>query len=112
MDVGTHLLGEGSIDEALALDEAFPLEAIRDDENAEVSTPGLRARVPGVEMALVDDLDVHGIEKLAKARRDASSAIGRFHEDAWDPHAVAMGTVRTCDAWSGFGTTTRRTPLR
>lgn len=76
MDLAAHLRGEGRVDESLALHPAPTLEAGRDHERAEVSPAAGRAGVSGVEVALVDDLDVGRIEALPERRLDALAAIG------------------------------------
>ncbi len=67
------------VDQALALDAASPLEARRHHQRAEVATPGGSARVARVEMALVYDLDVAGLETSAERRLDAF-APPTFHD--------------------------------
>ena len=49
---------ERVVDEALALDQALALEDRRDDQRAEVTGAAGRARMAGVQMRLVDHLDV------------------------------------------------------
>lgn len=75
MDLAAHGVGQGGVDQALALDPAGTPEAGRDDEGAEVSTPLSCPGVSGVQVALVHDLDGVGVEILAQALLDVLAAI-------------------------------------
>ena len=75
MNLRPHLVGESGVHEALALESALAFEAIRDDERAEVPTPGTGAGVARVERALVHDLDVGGRERVAQLLLDVQASI-------------------------------------
>ncbi len=67
---GRHLLGQCRIDQPLPSHGSQPLEGRGDDANPVVAAPAASARVAGMKMAVVDDLDVERGELLAQALPD------------------------------------------
>ena len=59
MDIATHRVFQGFVDKTLALDRGSALEAGRNHHRPEVTAPVPRANVAGVEMTLIDDVDVN-----------------------------------------------------
>ena len=74
-DLLLHLFGEQPEDAALARDAVLALEGGRHDDRAEVTTAAGRTGVTGVEVALVDNLDVIGGEPLAELGFDVFAAV-------------------------------------
>jgi hypothetical protein len=63
MDLLGHFLLEGGIDEALALQPAFALKGGRHDLYPEMRFPAwARARMAGVTVGFVDDIELCGVE--------------------------------------------------
>ena len=75
MDLVAHLLGQHGVDPTLALDSVLAVELLRHDHGAKMTAPRGGTRVAGVEVALVDDLDVHGVEAAPQLGLDASPPI-------------------------------------
>ena len=75
MDLAAHRVGQGAVDQALALDPAGAAEAGGDDEGAEVPAPLSCPRVSSVQVALVHDLDRVGVETLTQALLDVLAAV-------------------------------------
>lgn len=93
MDLAAHLIFEGSVDQTLTRNGVMSLEAQRHDERAEVPAAAGGTGVPGVEMAVVDDLDVVGFETFAKPGFDASSSVDRHGVQASARIGLARSVV-------------------
>jgi hypothetical protein len=62
MDIGLHQIAKRPIHELVALQGGEAGEILGDDANAEVSPAVARAGVPGVQMAVVSELDLIGVQ--------------------------------------------------
>ena len=75
MDLGSHRVVEGFVDQALALNRRQAFEPGRYHDGPEVSAAIFRASVTGVKMTLIDDVDVDRREAFAKFSFDVRAAI-------------------------------------
>ncbi len=73
MDAGLHLGAEESVNQPMPGQLSEPVKLRRDDGDTVMPTPGHRAGMTCVEMALVDDLHVNGVEPIGQL---ASNEIG------------------------------------
>ena len=73
MDLAPHLGGERRVDEPLALHGPLALEARGDDHRAEVPRAAAGARMPRVQVALVDDDDRIRVELALEIQGRAGS---------------------------------------
>ena len=117
MNFPPHHAIESVVDEALPLDGSLALEPHRNDDSPEMAAAVAGARVPDMQMTLIDHFDVNSGETLAQLGFNTRTPIGRFRHvttlagNRRDQEAVT-GIVRTCGcSSSGFGMTRSRTPF-
>ena len=72
-------MAEGLIDEALCGDSRKTVKPLGYHDDLEVSAAVRCPRVPGVFGAVVDDLDVSGVESSFDGFTDSVDSRGRFH---------------------------------
>ena len=85
MNLASHRALESVEDEALSLYESLALERHRNDDGPEMAAAVASARVPGVQMALIDHFDVNSGESLAQLGFDARAPIGRIRHEGCQP---------------------------
>src|SRR5688572_16178779 len=79
VDVGLHQRAQSSIDHAMALDGALAGKATRENAHLEMPAAVARPRVSDMATAVVDDLELFGVElrfELASDQRDALGGHG------------------------------------
>ena len=63
MHVGGQHVADGFVDESMTADDWQPPESLRHDNHAEVPAAVRGARMPGMTMAIVDDLEIDRFER-------------------------------------------------
>jgi hypothetical protein len=116
VNLRSHLIGESGVHEALSLESTLAFEAVRDDERAEMPSPGPGAGVTRVERALVHDLDVGGRKRVPQLLLDVQASIhrpARMREPAGLAlYADVIGIERTLgSAGARLGSVTVSTPV-
>lgn len=75
VNVRLHQVGERAIHQLVPLQCAQPLEFAGDDADAKVASAVARSGVPGVQMAVVDQLDDLRVQGVAKLGADAFGSV-------------------------------------
>jgi hypothetical protein len=76
VNLAPHRALESVVDEALPLDGSLALELHRNDDSPEMAAAVAGTRVPGMQVTLVDQFDVHSGESLAQRGFDARTPAG------------------------------------
>jgi hypothetical protein len=79
VNVGLHQRAQSSIDHAMALDGSLARKAARKNAYLEMAAAVTGAGVPGMAAAVVDDIELLGVERgfeLASYQRDALGRHG------------------------------------
>ena len=81
MNLAPHRALESVVDEALPLDGSLALELHRYDDGPEMAAAVAGARVPDMQMTLVDHFDVNCGESLAQLGFDTRTPIGGIRHE-------------------------------
>ena len=81
MNRAPHRALESVVDEALPLNRRLALELHRNDDGPEMAAAVAGTRMPGMQMTLVDHLDVNSGKPLTQLSFDARTPIGRFRHE-------------------------------
>jgi hypothetical protein len=79
MNVGLHQRAQGSIDHPMTIDGSLTCKATRENAHLEMAAAVARSGMSGVAAAIVDDLELLGLElgfELASYHRDALGGHG------------------------------------
>ena len=75
MNVSLHLLVENLVDQALRLYATQALESIGNDGDSKVSSSGSRTWMAGMQMTLINDLNMKGIKVRSELLFDPFSSV-------------------------------------
>ncbi len=78
MDVVLHGVAEGVVDHAMSSKTCVPREGPRNNRHPKVPASGGGAGMAAVQMTLVKDLEVLGLEVLAQGRLDPGRTLARW----------------------------------
>jgi hypothetical protein len=76
MYVGLHQSTQGSINHPVPLDGVLARKTLRDDAYLEVASAVLRSDVAGVAAAIIDDLQLFGLEGRCESVSNQCSTFG------------------------------------
>jgi hypothetical protein len=103
MNVGLHQCPKGSIDQAMASQRFEALEAVRHDRHGEVSTAVTSARMTGMSVALVDNLEHIRAERRLELRPYLRDAHGTHGSPRLVKPTLTAGYFSDCDSLGSGG---------